>query len=86
MRRRETYGTSGPQIVVRFFGGWSYPSSMCDEGDFARIGYGRGVPMGGDLGAAPKDIAPTFFISAIQDPGTERNPGTPLQRIQIVKG
>ncbi len=86
MRRRETYGTSGPQIVVRFFGGWSYPSSMCEDGDFARIGYARGVPMGGDLSAAPKDRAPTFFLSAIQDPGTEQTPGTPLQRIQIVKG
>lgn len=86
MRRRETYGTSGPRIKVRFFGGWSYPSNMCDDVDFARIGYERGVPMGGDLRDAPDDGAPTFFLSALQDPGTETNPGTPLQRIQIVKG
>ena len=86
MRRKETYGTSGPQIVVRFFGGWAYPSNMCDDPSFASIGYEGGVPMGGDLGAAPSDRAPTFFLSAIQDPGTEVTPGTPLQRIQIVKG
>jgi hypothetical protein len=86
MRRKETYGTSGPQIVVRFFGGWSYPSSMCDDVEFAKLGYERGVPMGGDLPERTGDGAPTFFLSAIQDPGTEANPGTPLQRIQIVKG
>jgi hypothetical protein len=86
MRRKETYGTSGPQIVVRFFGGWSYPSDMCSKVDFARIGYERGVPMGGDLTGPPGSQAPTFFLSAIQDPGTEQTPGTPLQRIQIVKG
>ena len=86
MRRKETYGTSGPQIVVRFFGGWDYPANMCDDVDFARTGYARGVPMGGDLGERRGDAAPTFFLSAIQDPGTEENPGTPLQRIQVVKG
>jgi hypothetical protein len=86
MRRKETYGTSGPQIVVRFFGGWSYPASMCNDPSFATLGYQRGVPMGGELGAPPNGGAPTFFLSAIQDPGTEENPGTPLQRIQIVKG
>ena len=85
LRRRETYGTSGPHIVVRFFGGWSLPSDMCDAVDFARVGYERGVPMGADL-PVPADGSPTFFVSARQDPGTEANPGTPLQRIQIVKG
>jgi hypothetical protein len=86
MRRKETYGTSGPHIVVRFFGGWSYPASMCDDPELARIGYERGVPMGGDLPAPAGGEAPTFVLSAIQDPGTEEVPGTPLQRIQIVKG
>jgi hypothetical protein len=86
MRRKETYGTSGTHITVRFFGGWSYPTNMCDQVDFARIGYQNGVPMGGDLAAPPNGGAPTFFVAATQDPGTEGTPGTPLQRIQIVKG
>ncbi|MEJ2239968.1 MAG: DUF3604 domain-containing protein, partial [Gemmatimonadales bacterium] len=86
MRRKETYGTSGPHITVRFFGGWSYPGNMCDDPSFATIGYQRGVPMGGDLPAPPDGGAPTFFLSAIQDPGTEETIGTPLQRIQIIKG
>ncbi len=86
MRRKEAYGTSGTRIVVRFFGGWSYPDDMCEDVDFARVGYGNGVPMGGDLAEPPSDGPPTFFLSAIQDPGTENSPGTPLQRLQIVKG
>ena len=86
MRRKETYGTSGPHITVRFFGGWSYPAGMCNDPRFATIGYQRGVPMGGDLPAPPNGGAPTFFLSAIQDPGTEERIGTPLQRIQVIKG
>ena len=50
MRRKETYGTSGPQIVVRFFGGWSYPADMCDDVEFAELGYRRLRAMLGKAG------------------------------------
>ena len=85
MQRRETYGTSGPRIVLRFFGGWDYDEAMCDSTDFASIGYDNGVPMGGDLTAAGS-TAPTFALSALADMGTSNRPGTPLQRLQIIKG
>ncbi len=85
MRRKETFGTSGPEIVVRFFGGWSYPDDMCDRPDLPKIGYERGVAMGADL-PPPRSASPTFVVSAMQDLGTEEHPGTPLQRVQIVKG
>ncbi|MDH3625126.1 MAG: DUF3604 domain-containing protein [Myxococcales bacterium] len=80
-RRRETFGTSGPRIVPRVFGGWDLPSDLCDSPDLARIGYEQGVPMGGELSDAPVGGTPKFVVSAKRDPM-----GAPLQRIQIVKG
>ncbi|MBL9028151.1 MAG: DUF3604 domain-containing protein [Myxococcales bacterium] len=85
MRRREAYGTSGPRIVLRVFGGYGYDDAICDAANLAEQGYAGGVPMGGILtplaGASPR-----FVVSALRDAGTAELPGTPLQRIQIVKG
>ena len=87
MQRREAYGTSGTRPTLRFFGGWGYGEDLCGAPDFAKQGYAGGVPMGGDLPAPPEGAeAPSFAVWALQDPGTEATPGTPLQRIQIVKG
>jgi hypothetical protein len=73
--------------VVRFFGGWDYEESLCEDEDFAAQGYAGGVPMGGDLPERGEDAGdPTFAVWALQDPGTDEAPGTPLQRVQIVKG
>ena len=87
MARKETYGTSGTRPIVRFFGGWDYPADLCASSDFVARGYADGVPMGGDLRARPDGAgAPTFAVHAMKDAGTAQHPGTPLQRIQIVKG
>ncbi|MBW2270942.1 MAG: DUF3604 domain-containing protein [Deltaproteobacteria bacterium] len=85
MRRREAYGTSGTRPVVRFFGGWDLPEDMCASAAFVRQGYAKGVPMGGDL-PPQREGAPRFAVWALQDPGNAAAPGTPLQRVQIVKG
>lgn len=82
MRRREAYATSGTRVVVRFFGGWSLPEGLCDARDLAEQGYALGVPMGSDLPARPGGAgAPAFVVSALRDAM-----GSPLQRIEIVKG
>jgi hypothetical protein len=87
LSRREVYGTSGTRPVVRFFGGWDYPEDVCSSGDLAAVGYRLGVPMGGDLAPRPGEAeAPAFVVSPLQDPGTRKRAGTPLQRIQVVKG
>jgi hypothetical protein len=81
MDRKEVYGTTGPRILVRFFGGWDYTDEDLNSRAPAFRGYEKGVPMGGDLTARKGDGAPTFMVYALRDPI-----GANLDRIQIVKG
>jgi hypothetical protein len=86
MHRREAYGTSGPRIVVRMFGGWDLPDDLCRRSDLVETGYASGVPMGGELAARDGMGNPRFVVSALRDPGAPNHAGTQLQRIQMVKG
>lgn len=81
MERRETYATTGPRMIVRFFGGWDFEPKDIHNRLPAVIGYTKGVPMGGDLTAAPLGKVPTFLVAALKDPI-----GANLDRIQIIKG
>ena len=80
MKSKETYGTSGTLIRLRFFGGWNYDDGLAKDKDFVVKAYKDGVPMGQDL----PDIngkAPTFAVWAQKDPESGN-----LDRIQIIKG
>jgi len=79
MARRETYGTSGPLIRLRFFGGWNFDENLVRQEDFVAKAYETGVPMGSDMPERSTD-APTFVVWAQKDPESGN-----LDRIQIVK-
>ncbi len=82
MERKEVYGTTGPRMTVRLFGGWDFTDQDLNSRMPAIVGYEKGVPMGGDLRARPADAqAPKFMVYALRDPE-----GANLDRIQIVKG
>lgn len=80
-RRREVYGTTGPRIAVRFFGGYEFAPDDANARDIAAVGYAKGVPMGGDLARAGDGRAPSFLVRAVKDPKDAN-----LDRVQIVKG
>lgn len=81
MERKEVYGTTGPRMLVRFFGGWDYTDEDINSRQPAFRGYEKGVPMGDDLPPRTGESAPTFMVYALRDPI-----GANLDRIQIVKG
>jgi hypothetical protein len=86
IRRREVFGTSGPRIQPRFFGGFHYPEDLCAQEDLLARADAGGVPMGSDLPPRSGEAAPVFAVFAARDPGTPSARGGLLQRIQIIKG
>jgi hypothetical protein len=82
IRKKETFGTSGPLIRVRFFGGWNYANDLDKDANFVKTAYKEGVPMGSDLKKKPaKAKAPSFAVLALKDPESGN-----LDRVQIIKG
>jgi hypothetical protein len=83
MLSKETYGTSGTLIRLRFFGGWDLPESLTEDKDFVKNAYAAGVPMGQDMPDHPmQDLAkaPSFAVWALKDPESGN-----LDRVQIIK-
>jgi hypothetical protein len=79
-RRKETFATSGPRIKVRFFAGFDFAPDLLDSPQLTASAYSKGVSMGSDL-PADGERSPVFIAWATADPS-----GTPLQRLQVIKG
>ena len=84
LRNREVFATSGTRIQPRFFAAANFDAQLCADPNYVKKAYKNGVPMGAKL-LLKKGESPSFLVSAIADVGSESNPGTPLQRLQIVK-
>lgn len=78
MRNRETFGTTGPRMKVRFFAG-DYDEEILSAPDLLSQAYEDGVPMGGNL-IHSNASAPSLLAWAFQDPLS-----APLERLQIIK-
>jgi hypothetical protein len=81
LRRKETWGTTGPRIQVRVFGGFDMAGVEPGKTGWIDTAYEKGVPMGSELKAADGAGAPTFALWAVKDPESAN-----LDRIQVVKG
>jgi hypothetical protein len=81
MSRKEVYATTGTRLMVRIFAGFDFVADDIQRHDFAKYGYQKGVPMGGDLSLAPDGKAPSLLIRALRDVD-----GANLDRAQVVKG
>ncbi len=81
LKRKEVYATTGSRITLRFFAGWDFEAGDATHPNLAKVGYSKGIPMGGDLATAPQGKAPNFLIAALRDPI-----GANLDRIQVIKG
>ncbi|MEO0972514.1 MAG: DUF3604 domain-containing protein [Pseudomonadota bacterium] len=80
LARRETFATTGPRILFRFFAAPHFPEQLLSSQDWVTQAYAHGVPMGGVL-TLEDDQSPQFAIVAQRDPE-----GATLDRVQVVKG
>ncbi|WP_282122481.1 DUF3604 domain-containing protein [Algibacter mikhailovii] len=80
MLKKETFGTSGTRMKVRFFGSFNFDATSIMKDNWLENAYAIGVPMGSNLSNA-NGKSPTFIVHAIKEVD-----GANLDRAQIIKG
>ncbi len=80
IHRKETFGTSGTRLKVRFFAGYQFDANLLQAPDWVQQAYASGVPMGSDLPPS-NGAAPSFIVHAVKEVN-----GANLDRVQIIKG
>ncbi|MEK9649392.1 MAG: DUF3604 domain-containing protein [Gammaproteobacteria bacterium] len=80
-RRKETFGTSGPRMLVRFFAGFDLDPSKINAPDLIEYLYNNAYSMGSDIDERNNQKNLSFFVWAVSDTDS-----APLQRVQIIKG
>jgi len=78
IRRKETFGTSGPRLKARMFASFEFDKSILSDPDLVATAYATGVPQGSELSGT--GAAPLILAWAMRDPDSY-----PLQRLQVVK-
>jgi hypothetical protein len=81
MMRKETFGTSGTRMKIRFFGSFNYDKNITAGDNWIKSAYAQGVPMGGNLSKPDGKAAPSFVIQAMKEAN-----GANLDRVQVIKG
>jgi len=86
LERKETFGTSGTRIRLRFFAGWNFEQDIVNDSNLVEKAYQAGVPMGGVLKGLAQDnqgsmLKPKLLVWAAKDPNNAS-----LDRIQVIKG
>ena len=82
MQRKETYATTGPRMIVRFFGGWEFDDARRAEPRCRpRSATARACRWAATCARRRPGKAPSFLVAALKDPI-----GANLDRLQIVKG